>query len=639
LKNSDRILILGFALVILPFLGAKAQINSTLGWFEINYNQGCSPLEVSVKTAVSENDVPIFQFNGIDDPNPVAWRNTFDSLFHTYTSPGTYVIYLTIQTNNVIRQDSLSVTVLQSQTPVFDLKNCQNNGMEVDIQDNFYDSYIIDFGDGNSTTVNSGAPNPVHLYPDAQTYTVQVTGRLVNAPNNCGTVNMAFTPAPVILAPQINRMTVTADNDIELNFSLPQNVDYRFEASAGNSSNFQFFQLIAPSETDLTLSGFSPNTQQFCFRIAASDPCSGNLIYSNIVCTISTNLNITNNVNQLSWTTIEQGLGEESYQIGRNAIPDFIIFPAATFNFNDQQVNCNTDYCYSVSIQYSNGAESIAPTVCGTSFSTDIPPTLENLSVDIRTDGALITWDALMDIDTSYVNQRSPGGILLDRDTTTTNPAFMLIDLMEYPQTCYEHSYRDVCGNISLPTTSICSILLTGVGNPDGSINLSWTDFTGWKDSVQNYTVEKYSLEGDLIESIPLGLETTYDDDIDGTLDQIVKYVVLATPVDNTLPNIRSNEKDVARRAQLHYPDAFTPDGDGLNDVFEPKYLFIKEYNFNIYNRWGEVVYSADDITTGWDGLINGEKALEGSYTYLTKAEDFRGLKISRSGILLLLRK
>ena len=115
------------------------QVSSTLGWFEINYNQGCTPLEVSVKTAVSENDVPIFQFFGRDDPNPVAWRDSFDSLSNTYSSPGTYVVYLTVQTNNIVRQDSLSVTVLQSQQPVFELKNCSGNGLLVDIQDNFYD--------------------------------------------------------------------------------------------------------------------------------------------------------------------------------------------------------------------------------------------------------------------------------------------------------------------------------------------------------------------------------------------------------------------------------------------------------------------------------------------------------------------
>jgi gliding motility-associated-like protein len=615
------------------------QISSTLGWFEINYNQGCSPLEVSVKTTVSESDVPIFQFNGRDDPFPVAWRDSFDSLSHTYNTTGNYVIYLTVQTNNVVRQDSLTVSVLQSQQPVFELKNCSANALLVDIQDNFYDKYIVDYGDGNVVTVNAGAPDPINTYPDSQTYLVQVTGRLNNAPNNCGSISQSFTPAPNVVAPVINILTVTLSNDIELDFSLVQNVDYRLEAASGNAVNFQFLQLISPGDTNLTLSGFPSDVQRFCFRIGASDACNGSIIYSNIVCTIAADLDITNNINQLSWETIEQGLGEENYQIGRNAVPDFITFPAGSFNFDDQQVNCNTDYCYTVSIQYDNGSESIAPVICGTSFSTDTPPSIENLSIDIRDDGALLTWDDISEIDTSYLYQRSPEGILLNNSSTITNPAFLPTDLTEYPQTCYQHTYLDVCGNLSNTFTPICSILLGGVSNPDGSISLAWSDYTGWKDSVQSYTLEKYTKDGILLESMPVGLATSFIDDIDGTLDQIVKYVVIATPVDNLLPTIRSNEIDAARRAQLFYPNAFTPDGDGLNDRFFPEYLFIREYDLNIYNRWGELVYSSKDIEEGWDGLISGEEGPEGSYTYLTKAEDFRGLKISRSGILLLLRK
>lgn len=616
----------------------KGQINSTQGWFVVDFNQGCAPLTVNVSTTISDVNVPIFQFEGIDDPNEFPWSDNLTSITYTYSTPGSYMIYLTIQTGSANNQDSLLITVLQSQIPEFELRSCQSNGLVVEITDTFYDSFIVDFGDGNSTTVLAGGPDPNHFYADTQTYIVTVTGRLVNAPTNCLSDSRPFSPSAQIVPPTINTMLVQDNNDIDLTFTFPQNLSYRLEAAVANAQNFQFFQTLTQNDTNLSISGFSPDVQQYCFRISAIDPCFGNVLYSNINCSLSTDLNIINNENLLSWQTVEQGNGEENYQVSRNTIPNFITFPSGTFNFDDKQVNCNVDYCYTVTNLYDNGSQSISTSICGTSFSTDTPPSIENMSVDIVSDGVVLFWDNYPDIDESFIRQLTSGNTVLSVDTTSTNPAFLSTDLDEYPQTCYQHTYLDVCGNMSETNSRFCSILLSGTSNPDGSITLSWSDYEGWVGGVQNYILEKYTKDGVLFESIDLGTQTTYQDDIDGTLDQILTYIILANPVDTTFPSIHSNVRETARRAQLYYPDAFTPNGDGLNDVFKPEFLFIKYYDLKIYSRWGELVFSSDDPKVGWDGLIRGEAADQDSYTFLTQSEDFRGLKISRSGIVLLLR-
>lgn len=53
----------------------------------------------------------------------------------------------------------------------------------------------------------------------------------------------------------------------------------------------------------------------------------------------------------------------------------------------------------------------------------------------------------------------------------------------------------------------------------------------------------------------------------------------------------------------LLLPTAFTPNGDGVNDVFRILNTNIKLLNFSIYNRWGELVFSTSDINEGWDGV------------------------------------
>ena len=79
--------------------------------------------------------------------------------------------------------------------------------------------------------------------------------------------------------------------------------------------------------------------------------------------------------------------------------------------------------------------------------------------------------------------------------------------------------------------------------------------------------------------------------------------------------------------AEIEVPDAFTPNQDGLNDVFLAYDVLgfegkgIDEFNFYIFNRWGEVIFESDDITKGWDGTHgrSNKKSEIGTYVWLIK--------------------
>jgi len=53
-------------------------------------------------------------------------------------------------------------------------------------------------------------------------------------------------------------------------------------------------------------------------------------------------------------------------------------------------------------------------------------------------------------------------------------------------------------------------------------------------------------------------------------------------------------------------PTAFSPNGDNVNDYFRPQGDEIIGFTFQIYNRWGEQIYQANETDLGWDGTING---------------------------------
>lgn len=72
---------------------------------------------------------------------------------------------------------------------------------------------------------------------------------------------------------------------------------------------------------------------------------------------------------------------------------------------------------------------------------------------------------------------------------------------------------------------------------------------------------------------------------------------------------------------ELEIPNVFTPNQDGANDFYTVTGKGIIEYNIVIVNRWGNVVYESNDITTSWDGTSNGNPCVEGVYFYIIKAK------------------
>jgi len=72
---------------------------------------------------------------------------------------------------------------------------------------------------------------------------------------------------------------------------------------------------------------------------------------------------------------------------------------------------------------------------------------------------------------------------------------------------------------------------------------------------------------------------------------------------------------------QLFFPNAFTPDGDGLNETFGPATRYIEKFEMSIFDRWGQLVYSTTDINKPWDGKAKNGHMVQGVYVYRYKAE------------------
>lgn len=77
---------------------------------------------------------------------------------------------------------------------------------------------------------------------------------------------------------------------------------------------------------------------------------------------------------------------------------------------------------------------------------------------------------------------------------------------------------------------------------------------------------------------------------------------------------------DVDRRGKIFVPDAFTPNGDGKNDIFRVvNFSFQELLEFKVFNRWGAEIFTTKDGTQGWDGTYKGEPQEIGTYFYLIR--------------------
>ena len=91
--------------------------------------------------------------------------------------------------------------------------------------------------------------------------------------------------------------------------------------------------------------------------------------------------------------------------------------------------------------------------------------------------------------------------------------------------------------------------------------------------------------------------------------------------------------------ASIFVANIFTPNGDGVNDMLYVRSKALSEIEyFQIFNRWGAMVFQTNNMTAGWDGLINGKLAEAGTYVYQVKGKCESGYDVASNGTVTLVR-
>jgi gliding motility-associated-like protein len=91
----------------------------------------------------------------------------------------------------------------------------------------------------------------------------------------------------------------------------------------------------------------------------------------------------------------------------------------------------------------------------------------------------------------------------------------------------------------------------------------------------------------------------------------------------------------------IYVPNAFTPNDDGVNDIFQPKGFGVVEYELNIFDRWGEKVFTTKKFEEGWDGTFQNRKGgimKEDTYTWLINCTSVFGKSHELKGHVTLMK-
>lgn len=100
------------------------------------------------------------------------------------------------------------------------------------------------------------------------------------------------------------------------------------------------------------------------------------------------------------------------------------------------------------------------------------------------------------------------------------------------------------------------------------------------------------------------------------------KYVLKAENICGRL--VDTVETVLCNTRCLNFPNAFTPNGDGKNELFRPgAFCPVTKYIFTVYDRFGRQVFHSTNPKEGWDGRVNGKKADMGTYIYYCIYDDF----------------
>ncbi|WP_157541502.1 T9SS type B sorting domain-containing protein [Hymenobacter aerophilus] len=571
-------------------------------------------------------------------PTTICTGFTDTTTTFTPTAAGPLVITQNTQGEAGVSQGvifSKPYEVLAASAPTFELSVCSPGLVQVTITDTSYPDYFVQVGTGPRVPAMRGAAVSYPVGSGATTVTV--SGRNPTAGLCEGVSTKPFTPLPTPIAPVLRRLTRPTEGTVQLEFEALQ-PEYRYQLQVAEAGAPGGYRPLGPvtAASPLTISA-PPLTG--CFRLLLQDQCQTPVLSlpSNEICSVQLTGTALNGRNQLSWASAGSG----TYTLTRTEGSTSVVLPlpAGATTYSDPNVSCGTTYRYQISLS-SGPATSVSNEVGLTALSTT-PPARPRLWAGFNLKGQV-------ELRAEVPGLTSGGQLSYQRNGAplAATPARRLLDSLVTPDPavplCYTVEFEDACGNRAPAGAGVCVVQLTAAAtNPNGpEIRLTWSALTATGSDAAapvSYRVLGLAADGAVVSSVEVGASLTYLDLQPDPDRQTIRYRIEARGAGLSEPSF-SNVAEVLRPVKLVLPTAFTPNGDGLNDVLELKGRFLDNFRFTIIDRNGQTVFQTTDRARSWDGRINGAAPVPGAYAWQFEALDQQGQRVRQYGSITILR-
>lgn len=563
---------------------------------------------------------------------------------YTYTTAGDFYVVMGVNDTDVEggQRDSILVEVKAPQLPEFTIHNCSSHNVRVEIEDDYYDTYFVDFNGMTDEEIPPLSFSSQVNFATQGTYRIDVTGQFTNGSNaTCGTDNQAFNSIDAIESPQLTSVETTneaIDGEIQLGFSLGDDIIYNLESSANGTENFEFGSTITGATA--VLSDVNTQDEFYCYRINTYDACNEITIESDIICSVYFDVEGTEQANTISWQT--DTVQAHSYNIIRDGDLLVNITNSSTTSFDDSLVICNKEYIYNVQPIFTSGSSVSVDTAVIANKSAELPAVgYPSSTVNFENDVEL-TWGPP---DTGeipfrrYVIERNIRDRAWRYYDSSEDTTYIDTEATFIGQHAYRIRYDDDCGNLASPSPQTIPIIIEQGEVRGKEVNFNWNKYETWLNGIRNYTIERVDESGNTLEefSVFSGREKAITFSPNDSENKLIR--VRAESLDAIPKFTYSNIILTELNTSMFLPNVFTPDNDGLNDRFVAKGPKVFNFEMEVYSRWGVLIFSTTDNFNGWDGKINDQEAPEGTYIYKIYFEDAEGRKYDQSGSMLLMRK
>ncbi|HYG15399.1 MAG TPA: gliding motility-associated C-terminal domain-containing protein, partial [Bacteroidia bacterium] len=200
----------------------------------------------------------------------------------------------------------------------------------------------------------------------------------------------------------------------------------------------------------------------------------------------------------------------------------------------------------------------------------------------------------------------------------------------------YKLTAIDTCEN-KAESNLASTILLSGKTEKNDYAVIEWTPYEDWPLGVKEYSIETKDILNNWTIVSSSGSVNYKDETFSDGAGTEKCYRI--TAVSNNVYSSSSNTLCLPFQPVILIPNSFTPNNDLLNDTYSITTLGITELKINIYNIWGELLYTCNGLTCAWDGTYKSKPCPVGVYTYLITARTNENKFVNTSGQITLIGK